>query len=40
MPQILIVIDSYEGLREAQTLTNLEACFKIFRVMGRHLVFP
>ncbi|AVH83501.1 TPA: type VII secretion protein EssC [Streptococcus agalactiae] len=28
MPQILIVIDSYEGLREAQTLTNLEACFQ------------
>ncbi|MCK1160256.1 type VII secretion protein EssC [Streptococcus uberis] len=28
MPQILIVIDSYEGLREAQHLTNLEACFQ------------
>lgn len=28
MPQILIVIDSYEGLREAQTPTNLEACFQ------------
>ncbi|MCC9703120.1 type VII secretion protein EssC [Streptococcus agalactiae] len=28
IPQILIVIDSYEGLREAQTPTNLEACFQ------------
>lgn len=28
MPQIILMIDNYEGLREAQNLANLEATFQ------------